>query len=160
MFKTIKNAINNTIDATIINAFTIISRYFVTLDPVLQSHYKMAAPITFAGDFEVEVEFSTSNTTSNLVIASGNNGTYIQLRGAGDIALKFGGTYISFNNLDAHKDGKLHKIKGISAGNITHLYIDGIKQGSGIANGGATDSFQYIGSLDGGQQEFDGIIAC
>ena len=145
---------------TVINPFDgLISRYFVTLDPVLNSYYEMAQPITFAGDFEVEVEFSTSNTTSNLVIASGNNGTYIQLRGAGDIALKFGGTYISFNNLDAHKDGKLHKIKGISAGNITHLYIDGIKQGSGIANGGATDSFQYIGSLDGGQQEFDGIIA-
>ena len=159
MFKTIKNAINNTIDATIINAFTLLSRYFIPLDPVLNSYYKLAEPKTFSGDFEIEVEISTSNTTSNLVIASGGSGTYVQLISTGGIALRFGGTYIQFNNLDAHKDGKLHKIKGTSAGNITHLYIDGIKQGSGIANGGATDIFQYIGSLNGGSQEFDGIIA-
>ena len=143
----------------LVSKLTAITRTFIDLDPIANAYYEIAAPITFAGDFEVEVEFSTTNTTSNLVIAAGGNGTYIQLRSTGNIALKFGGTYIEFNNLAAHRDGKLHKIKGISAGNITHLYIDGIKQGSGIANGGATDIFQYIGSLDGESQEFDGIIA-
>ena len=68
MFKTIKNAITNTIDKTIRNAVTLLSRYFVNLDNILNSIYTMSTPIVLSGDFEYEVEVSTTYAQYGMIL--------------------------------------------------------------------------------------------
>jgi len=155
MFKTIKNAINNTIDATIINAFTILSRYFVTLDPVLNSYYEMAQPITFAGDFEVEVEFSTTSAGSQGIISAPAGGDqYIRIRN-GNIKIKGSSGELS-DSTTQYNDNKLHNLKVISIDNTsTSVYLDGVLLMTGNAIGNI--EFAVLGSYVGGY--FDGIIA-
>ena len=132
MFKTIKNAINNTIDATIINAFTIISRYFVTLDPVLNSYYEMAQPITFAGDFEVEVEFSTTEDSIFSVILGNDsnieNASIFVDQSAG-FKLRYRILGVVIRSLNPVNDKKLHKGTIKRTGTTLTAYLDGVLQG-------------------------------
>jgi len=159
MFKTIKNAINNTIDATIINAFTILSRYFVTLDPVLQSHYEMAQPITFAGDFEVEVEFSTTNFNGCMIISNLNsNQDYIFVRSGSSGSVGLGIAGAAFNGGILVADGKLHTIKVTRVGTTVSLFVDGVFDGTGTSTSSAA-SFGLLGAWSVGTFYFDGIIA-
>jgi len=159
MFKTIKNAINNTIDATIINAFTILSRYFVTLDPVLQSHYEMAQPITFAGDFEIEVEFSTTSTSSySLIISPTSDSTWLALRGTGVVQMRVSPTD-SLLSTSIINDGKLHKIKITRINNQFKMYTDGVLEDTSNSTNPYTSSFSFIGKWYNTQHHFDGIIA-
>lgn len=87
----------------------LVKKYFVKLDPVLNSYYEMAAPINFAGDFEIEAEFSTTSSSHQSIITIGgflvrvyNNGIYIYGNVNYSLAL------YQNSNLT---DGKLHKIK-------------------------------------------------
>jgi len=158
MFKTIKNAINNTIDATIINAFTIISRYFVTLDPVLQSHYEMAQPITFAGDFEIEVEFSTVLNDGNYGVLFGytNDNKFIGVNPLGKLRLRLQNT--TYDSQIIINDGKLHLINIKLDGSVCTLLVDGVLDGSfSISTGNNT--FDLIGRYGSNIHYFDGIIA-
>ena len=163
MFKTIKNAINNTIDATIINAFTIISRYFVTLDPVLQSHYELAAPITFAGDFEIEVEFSTTSAGGELAFCG--HELYLKFRlsngrlhlligdGSGPWGINIAG---SGTRLD---DGKLHKAKLTKVEGVYKAFADGVEVINVTNTALLTPKVSFIGSALSSDFFFDGIIA-
>ena len=165
MFKTIKNAINNTIDATIINAFTILSRYFVTLDPVLNSYYEMVAPITFAGDFEVEVEFSWDNFATNsedcllgnstgtsMIVVKGTNNTTpnaVLFRGEGTLDV------VLYNGLTG--DNKLQKLKvQYNAPNLT-IVINGLSTTE--THSSYPIIFDQIGVRGNNLTYFNGIIA-
>jgi hypothetical protein len=138
---------------TIINP---ISRYFVTLDPVLNSYYEMAAPITFTGDFEIEVEFSKGPQVESynvLIGQSDGTSSWITTRT----------NYVSVNILDTTisgsipvLDGKLHLIKIIRVGSLVSLYVDGVSDGASNVLG--TFTFDQIGSNVSGHF-FDGIIA-
>jgi len=159
MFKTIKNVINNTIDATIINAFTIISRYFVTLDPVLNSSYEMAQPITFAGDFEIEVEFSTTSTSNdNILLGKTNDARGFLRLGDGTPSLNFsqagGAVYFGTNKFN---DGKLHLLKLEVISGVINLFVDGFFQGTATPSDISNTNFNSIGGKVG--DYFDGIIA-
>ena len=87
----------------------LVKKYFVKLDPVLNSYYEIAAPVTFAGDFEIEAEFSTTSSSHQSILTIGrflvrvyNNGIYIY----GDVSYSL--ALYQNSNLT---DGKLHKIK-------------------------------------------------
>ena len=152
---------------TIINPFDgLLSRYFVTLDPVLNSHYEMAQPITFAGDFEIEVEFSwddfatggedcligSSTGTSMIVVKGANNATpnAVLLRGiAGTLDV------VLYNGLTG--DNKLQKLKAqYNAPNLT-IIINGLSITHTYSSYPVT--FDQIGVRGVNQTYFDGIIA-
>ena len=157
MFKTIKNAINNTIDATIINAFTILSRYFVTLDPVLNSYYEMAAPITFTGDFEIEVEFSTTTTGSYRMIFgyTTSSSTFISINPSATLRLRLQGA--TYDGSITVNDGELHLISIKRVSSLVSLYVDGVLDGT--FNTTNVSTFDYIGRYYEDFSYFDGIIA-
>jgi len=160
MFKTIKNAINNTIDATIINAFTILSRYFVTLDPVLNSHYEMAQPITFAGDFEVEVEFSTTTTDSLTILVGSTTDTtnFIAITSAGAIRVKIDGDGADSLANILPMDGKLHTLKIKRVGYIVTKLLDNVLVDTHTMSSIGDMVIGGIG-LNSAGFYFDGIIA-
>jgi len=160
MFKTIKNAINNTIDATIINAFTILSRYFVTLDPVLNSYYEMAQPITFAGDFEIEVEFSTTlSNTGNMILGNTSSiNSAIFVNELENHRIKTRINNVSITGTTTVNDGLLHKVKIARVGTTFKLYVDGSLEGTTTVTT-SNVLFDLIGRYTGNTHFFDGIIA-
>ena len=100
-----------------------LSRHFIQLDPVLQPYYELAAPITFLGDFEIEIEFATADVTSNsrgiVSDSSGNFRIYLDSV-AGTMSAKLqrdtGDWYITIEGFD-WSDGKLTKAKLSRVGN-------------------------------------------
>jgi len=141
---------------TVINPFDgLISRYFITLDPVLQSHYEMAAPITFSGDFEIEVEFSTTSASGYDMLFSNltttpyitlYNGKFVYAFASGEIV---GTVFVS--------DGKLNKAKLTRVGTTVSLYINGVLDGTSTSSTSLT--FVNIGKWSSDTHYFDGIIA-
>ena len=114
---------------TVINPFDgLLSRYFVTLDPVLNSHYEMAAPITFTGDFEIEVEISTVTTDSLTIILASATDTdnYIAFTSAGAIRVKIGGISIDTSSGVLAIDGKLHTLKVKRVGLVLTKILDDV----------------------------------
>jgi len=146
---------------TVINPFDgLISRYFVTLDPVLNSYYEMAAPITFSGDFEVEVEFSTTSASNDNILLGKTNDTRGFLRlGNGTPSLNFtqagGAVYFGTNKFN---DGKLHLLKLEVISGVINLFVDGFFQGTATPSDISNTNFNSIGGKAGGYF-FDGIIA-
>ena len=145
---------------TIINPFDgLFSRYFVTLDPVLNSHYEMAAPITFAGDFEIDVEFSTVLNDGNYGMLFGytnDNNTFIGVNPSGKLRLRLQGT--TYDSQIIINDGKLHLINIKLDGSVCTLLVDGVLDGNfSISTGNNT--FDMIGLYSGNTHYFDGIIA-
>ena len=136
------------------NGLRALSRHFVKLDPVLQSAYEMAAPITLTGDFEIEVEFSTTTASDYNMLFSGSNSLpYITVKG-GKFRYNFSGENAS--NI-AVSDGKLNKAKLIRIGSTVSLYINGVFDSSSTDSTSLT--FVNIGKWFGGTLYFDGIIA-
>ena len=161
MFKTIKNAINNTIDATIINAFTIISRYFVTLDPVLNSYYELAAPITFAGDFEVEVDAYESIANYGGVI-SGSNFEFLTREDSNLEKMSVLVNGVPLNLESAFSRTVFNNLKITRTDSTTTIVTNLGTFDASAVFGSATINIDAIGkntSGIGGPDYFDGIIA-
>ena len=151
---------------TLINPFDgLLSRYFVTLDPVLNSSYEMAAPITLTGDFEIEVEFSWNDFTTNsedCLISSSTGTSMIVVKGTNNatpnlVLLRGEGTsdVILYNGLTG--DNKLQKLKvQYNAPNVT-IIINGLS--TTHTHSSYPITFDQIGVRGFNQTYFDGIIA-
>ena len=148
---------------TIINPFDgLLSRYFVTLDPVLNSHYEMAAPITFAGDFEIEVEFSTTSTGGENTLCG--HELYLKFRVAnGSLQLLIGdGTQWRINattGVGVFRDGKLHKAKLTKVGDVYKVFADGVEVISTTNTAIVLPKVSFIGSALSSSYPFEGVIA-
>ena len=162
----IRSMISKTIRSTIttlINPFDgLLSRYFVTLDPVLNSHYEMAAPITFSGDFEIEVEFYIADVSSiaSAAMIFGNSadwrGNVLFVTSGGDLIIRSDNDVtISVSNVIT--SSKLHKIKYIKSGSSIQGFLNGTEILLPTAFG--TINFNMIGSRYTGEYFFEGIIA-
>ena len=140
---------------TIINPFDgLFSRYFVTLDPVLNSHYEMAAPITFAGDFEIEVEFSTTSTGSfGILVSDNDNVDNINVGVTGLMRLRFDN--IIYEGTIIVSDGKLHKVNLTRNSGLVSLFVDGVSDINFSSSVNST--INTIGRWS--NFYFDGIIA-
>ena len=142
---------------TVINPFDgLISRYFVTLDPVLNSYYEVAQPITFAGDFEIEVEFSSTSTTNfDMILSNSLPQPYLSLK-SGKFAYNLG-TPAPVVGTTLINDGKLNKAKLTRVGSVVSLYINGVFEIS--STNSESLSFIYVGRYYNNALFFDGIIA-
>ena len=156
----ISKTINSTI-TTIINPFDgLLSRYFITLDPVLNSHYEMAAPITFAGDFEIEAEFSTTNTNNQILLGDNHTTSMYFNIDIDSFNVFISGTQSTFLfGSQTPLDGKLHKIKYKLVGVSLELFLDGISLGSQTVVPYTGASNFIIGSSNSVNFYFNGIIA-
>ena len=157
----IRSMISKTIRSTIttlINPFDgLLSRYFVTLDRVLNSHYEMTAPITFTGDFEIEFEFSNATSQNFQMLTSGTSNTeYLALLSSGLLELRLPDFVIYTTTVV--NDGKLHLIKVTRVGTTVNIIVDGALEGTQTQDTNIEIS-SYIGKWYNGSYPFDGIIA-
>jgi hypothetical protein len=136
-----------------------ITKNFINLlgDPP-QAYYELATPWVATGDFEIEVDFST---TSNLGIAfvgnSANTFDFFSLAG-GTISGRINGTVISFATPDA-KDGKLHKAILKRVGITPTVILDGVEYPeSSLTTVSGTSNFNVIGQSSN-SAFFTGIIS-
>ena len=150
---------------TVINPFDgLISRYFVTLDPVLQSHYEMAQPITFAGDFEVEVDLQHIVTSDFKTLISGDNQNIttlnIDINGDNLRAFAYNQGVLSGpmeTNISAFA-GKLITVKLVYTGGNAGLYVNNILKSYGTWGDLSGVYVSYIGKRIA-DAFFNGIIA-
>ena len=56
-----------------------ITRTFIDLDPIANAYYEMAAPITFAGDFEIEVDVYASDILVTGAVIGAIDGSRLHL---------------------------------------------------------------------------------
>ena len=156
--KTIKSMIT-----TVINPFDgLLSRYFVNLDPVLNSYYEMAAPITFTGDFEIEVEISTITTDSLTIIFASATDTdnYIAFTAAGAIRVKIGGINTDTPSGVLPIDGKLHTLKIKRVGLVLTKILDDVIVDTDVLGSVLNMLISEIARNSAGAFDyFDGIIA-
>jgi len=136
-----------------------ITKNFINLlgDPP-QAYYELATPWVASGDFEIEVDFST---TSNLGMAfvgnSANTFDFFSLAG-GTISGRINGTVISFATPDA-KDGKLHKAILKIVGITPTVILDGVEYPeSSLTTVSGTSNFNVIGQSSN-SAFFKGIIS-
>ena len=110
----------------------LLSRYFVKLDPVLNSYYEVGSPITFAGDFEIEAEFSTTGSYWSKVLLGDIHSSSMYFNMVGSTF----NVYISGNSRSFTSggqtplDGKLHKIKYKLIGTSLEVFLNNISLGS------------------------------
>ena len=140
----------------ITNLLGVVSRYFVTLDPVLNSSYEMAQPITFTGDFEIEVEFSTPSGGTQVILSSTTNDFIALASNSTKVRVNINGSQADSTTLNL-TDGKLHKVKVIRVGSSITTFVDGIQNVTFTSAG--TSSFKYVGSWGNTSLYFNGIIA-
>ena len=136
----------------------IASRNFLTLDPVLNSHYDMLTAIEFSNDFEIELDFSTTSTSNyNMVLSPNSNSIWIAVRSTGLITFRTaGGDLISTSQII---DGKLHTLKITRVGTTYNIYVDGVLEDSITTTNVDLVKFNYIGKWHNASLQFNGIIA-
>ena len=138
-------------------------RNFIDLDPIANAYYEMAAPITFAGDFEVEVEFSTTSETGCLISGTfaTNNSFNIIIRNGLMRAFIYVGSTVSDNLLptDYISDGKLNTVKVTYNGTTASIFVNGVLADSTTWSANGAQDVKFFGSRAGSYDYFDGIIA-
>ena len=144
----------------LVSKLTAITRTFINLDPIANAYYEIAAPITFTGDFEIEVEFSTVLNDGNYGMLFGEtnnvNNTFIGVNPLGKLRLRLKNT--TYDSQIIINDGKLHLINIKLDGSVCTLLVDGVLDGSfSISTGNNT--FDLIGRYGSNIHYFDGIIA-
>lgn len=145
-----------------------ITRYFTPLSPVLNNYYELAKPRTFTGDFEVEIAFTTNNTTEFQRLASTNdpsvNGLQLMINGAANtfyVEIKNGVTTKYPTSQAIINDGRIHKAKlrfKLST-DTYYVSVDGGVETSQILTG-VNHDFTVLG-VHGGKANgfFNGILA-
>ena len=106
----------------------LIKRYFTDLDPIFSQYYTIPA-VTLAGDFEIEVEFSTAGIASDMAVVAGSHLTeyYFQLDSVeGNVSVWVAGTEYQFATGVTCFDAKLHTLKVALVGTTLTGSIDGV----------------------------------
>ena len=153
-----------TISASIQNIFHVFTggastNTFIDLDPIANAYYEIASPITFSGDFEIEVDFETTDTgTDNILLGKTGDGRgFVRLQN-GTPSINFSQAAVAFTfGSNTFYDGELHTLKIENTSGTIKLFIDGVLQGTTTPADISNTNFDAIGHKSG--QFFDGIIA-
>jgi len=135
-------------------------RVFIDLDPIANAYYEIAEPITFAGDFEVEFEFSTTNTSNQILIGDSHTSSYYfnMDNNSFDVHIAGAARAFTFSSQTPH-DGKLHKVKYKLTGTSLEVFLDGISLGTQTITPYTGANNFIIGNSNSANAYFDGIIA-
>jgi len=108
-----------------------ICRYFTTLDGT--ADYYTIPTVSLAGDFEIEFDTTTVQTTTEVFLGNGTNtDDFIASISGTSIKVKIGGVDVS-TIAATFNDGKLHNIKVKRVGTTVTTYLDGVSIGSGTS---------------------------
>jgi len=121
-------------------------------------HGVIDTPITFTGDFEVEVEYSTTSLTANMALYADTASAHSYLTiSPGSYGIGVGGIayFIGVANLN---DGKIHKVKLTHIGGVTELFHDGALVDSRFTIVNPSASINFLGKGTGASNYFEGQI--
>jgi len=91
------------------------------------------APITFAGDFEVEVEFATIASSAVVLIGKSDADTsLLYVNPTGLVTSRFGESTTNRITTTSVNDGKIHKAKMKRIGTTCSIEIDDVEEYSGV----------------------------
>ena len=136
-----------------------ISFNFIDLDQIANAYYEIASPITFSGDFEIELDFETTDTgTDNILLGKAGDGRgFVRLKN-GTPSINFSQAAVAFTfGSNTFYDGELHTLKIENTSGTIKLFVDGVLQGTTTPADISNTNFDAIGHKSG--QFFDGIIA-
>lgn len=163
IFPVVKSALSDAIRKVIAAP----SRYFATLDPVLNSYYELDTAFQPSGDFVVEVDVSTPGIVSGqATLLSGStqstNVIILDMQSSGTVRFfAYVGNSIQtiITSTSTIDDSQLHTIKVTYTGTTAELFIDGVSEGSATWALNGSQNIVNIGRRIGLGNYFDGITA-
>jgi hypothetical protein len=140
------------------NVIQAAQRYFVTLDPVLNSYYSLSTLVTLSGDFEISLEFSSTTGGQMLIGDDFNTNYYFRTDSDGVFIVYSNGTLHEFSTA-SFLDGKLHKVVFKLTGTSLNCFLDNVPSTARtITKSTAANNFK-IGTNSVFNRMFDGVIA-
>lgn len=136
-----------------------ITKVFINLEPIAPAYYSLSTPWVASGDFEIEVDFETTDTgTDNILLGKTGDGRgFVRLQN-GTPSINFSQAAVAFTfGSNTFYDGELHTLKIENTSGTIKLFIDGVLQGTTTPADISNTNFDAIGHKSG--QFFDGIIA-
>lgn len=152
----------NAVDKVLLGSNLVYSlpRYFNNLDPIQNSHYVIANPITFAGDFDIALDFVTTKSTNQILIGDSHLAAYYLNIYSEGVTLWAAGQSAFFGfSSNAYQDGRLHKLIIRLIGSSVEAIIDNNSLGFKTINPYTGVNNFKIGSSNSVNTYFDGIIA-
>ncbi len=154
--RSITSSITRSITSSISGAIT---RYFSTLDPVLNSHYVIANPIAFTGDFEIRLDFAGPNQAKILLGDSHATSYYFNVD-ATNLTVRIAGVPTEFAHAGSNLfDGKLHTITYRLTGTSFEVLVDTLSLGSQVVVPYTGANNFLLGSSNSIATYLDGILA-
>ncbi len=144
--------------------FTQVVRNYTELLAADSQYWAMDSTVTFAGDFEIEVDVAVSAETYNqhIVDSSADRILMIIIQASGVVTFFVGGIdpwVVVISSVTNITDGLLHRIRATKEGNWYRLFIDGVQEAAVFETDPVAPSLTQVGrSADGGTY-FTGIIA-
>ncbi len=92
---------------------------------------ELTDPVTFAGDYEIEVVFNTTANTVALFGETSSNDTLLYVLAGGALHARFGGGATQQGTTIVN-DGEDHTARMVRDGTATKLYVDGVLDVAGV----------------------------
>jgi len=146
--------------ATIVNPIgNLLSRYFITLDPVLSTSYTLSTPWVVTGDFEVEMEISTSATSVKAIFGGASGASYIRINADQTVSIRINnGSLTTALPVPNINDAGLSILKYRRIGTKGELLLNEFTiEEFPVVNSG-TFTVDFFG-VQNGVNSFDGILA-
>lgn len=139
---------------------TVIQRYFTQRDPVAQSYDELAIPIILVGDFEIELDVLTTDTTTGMMLFSGGTSTggfELYKTSTGSLSVWYSGSSKGGTGFNI-ADGELHTIKLVRTSTSIGVLVDNdLKTTATNVSGDCI--IKVLFRRDGDSFYFDGILS-
>ena len=167
-FPIISSIVRPIVSSIVASANNAITRYFIDLDPVLNSYYSLSTPKVFAGDFEIEADIY--NDGAGVIfqgifggsdVGSTTRAYSLILKNDGQLLFNFGDgtTFKSMSSLvGAYTVNKLSTVKVSRVANLFTIFLDGVSLTSATLTGSPTTDIDRVGSYANANL-FNGILA-
>ena len=163
IFPVIKSVLSDAVGKAVASA----QRYFLPMDPVLNSYAEMDTAFTPSGDFEVEMlVYASAGGSKTIFSGSTKNSNSIVLRvlndpnGTVQFYAYVGSTLQTIiTSSGSIIDGKLHTIKATYTGTTAELFVDGVSQGTATWALNGSQDIINVGRRPDSTDYFDGYIA-
>jgi hypothetical protein len=133
----------------------------INLERTANAYYQLSEPVTFAGDFEIELDFVTT-TSDNITLIGGTTGAsgtgtlIVRVASSGVAQVRFNDSLLTGTTIV--NDGKLHTLKATQSSGVTAFFIDGVFEAT-ETQPQVAHAVTRFGFRDDSFQLFNGIIS-
>jgi hypothetical protein len=152
--------VSDLVEGLVSNLVNLIQRVFINLEPAANSYYSLAAPVVFAGDFEISADFvTTSTSTENIFMGKALFLKFRTNAGVVEALIGNGSAFVvdMTGDTQVYNDGKLHTAKLKKVGNLYTIHVDNVLRQSVTDADAINLTIDNIGEAGG--DYFNGIIS-